>query len=635
MKNKLLSFSLHVLIACCLTTAARSQTTAFSYQGRLTDGGGLANGVYDFVLALADAPVAGSFTGQPYSTNGVPVTNGIFTIQPDFGPGAINGQPRWLEIGVKTNGAPLPSLTMLSPRQPLLAAPLAQVANTVLALPPGSVGTAELASRAVGANAIGLGAVGTAQIARGAVGATELTNNAVGTVHLQDGAVTTPKLADGSVTASKLAPGVVAGLGGGVPAGALVASFDPNAANLINGGYAAVPSLFSTVGGWRETPTKNAYPIFQPNNFASAWTGSEFVLYGLPLVNGVPAPLPTLAFFNPSTGMWRQAVANGMPGLLGGGPGTTPKLAVIGTEVLVFDTLSPMAPTNTMGGRYDFVANTWQSLYNTGIFSSAPLPGNIPPTFETQVGANILSGFFSPLTNDHFIYNLAANSWTRTSSANQPQIDVNPVLAAGLGTTQALVFGFSFANNTYTGGVYNVTADTWRPVSTNGLPNLPIPGPTSSALSVWTGSELIWIANNPATSPTYFAYKPSTDTWRSLNTNGVPPSQAPAATSLINAFWTGTEMGVAYASGGAAPAVSLSIKFNFYNPTTDTWRTVDAANSPQINSSPQGPTVAVVWNATEVAVLAANVVDPATPFNGPTKAYRFAPPATLYFYQKQ
>src|SRR5438045_945584 len=47
----------------------------------------------------------------------VSVSNGLFTVKLDFGAGAFNGNARWLELAVRTNG--VASFTPLSPRQNL------------------------------------------------------------------------------------------------------------------------------------------------------------------------------------------------------------------------------------------------------------------------------------------------------------------------------------------------------------------------------------------------------------------------------------------------------------------------------------------------------------------------------------
>lgn len=98
--------------------------TAFTYQGRLTDGGSPANGQYDIELKLYDDPEAGSQVGGTVTVNDQQVTSGLFAVQPDFGSGIFTGQARWLQIGVRPGGE-TGAYISLSPRQPLTATPYA------------------------------------------------------------------------------------------------------------------------------------------------------------------------------------------------------------------------------------------------------------------------------------------------------------------------------------------------------------------------------------------------------------------------------------------------------------------------------------------------------------------------------
>src|SRR5215469_6750686 len=96
-----------VAAACSLFIAvnpAFAQGTAFTYQGRLNDNGGPANGTYDFRFRLAVDPLANNYIGSSYSTNGLPVANGLFSATMDFGPGIFTGSNYWLEVDVRTNG---------------------------------------------------------------------------------------------------------------------------------------------------------------------------------------------------------------------------------------------------------------------------------------------------------------------------------------------------------------------------------------------------------------------------------------------------------------------------------------------------------------------------------------------------
>src|SRR5437867_3692634 len=78
-------------------------TSAFSVQGRLNASGAAANGTYDVRLSVFDA------SGNPVSNtnivSGIRVSNGVFTVTPDFGASVFTGSERFLEIGVSASGA--------------------------------------------------------------------------------------------------------------------------------------------------------------------------------------------------------------------------------------------------------------------------------------------------------------------------------------------------------------------------------------------------------------------------------------------------------------------------------------------------------------------------------------------------
>lgn len=100
-----------------------------SYQGSLTDdSGNPLTGSYDMVFRLWTDPVSGVQRGTDMIQNGVPVEDGLFTVDLTVPHSEFDGQALWLEIIVDG--------TTLTPRQELLAVPYA------LSLKPG----AEIAS---------------------------------------------------------------------------------------------------------------------------------------------------------------------------------------------------------------------------------------------------------------------------------------------------------------------------------------------------------------------------------------------------------------------------------------------------------------------------------------------------------
>jgi len=102
---------------------AFAQTSSFTYQGRLTDGGTAANGNYDLQFALFDSASGGTQIGATQTVPNILVSAGIFTVPLDFGANAFPGANRWLEISARLTGTP--SFTTLSPRQPITSTPYA------------------------------------------------------------------------------------------------------------------------------------------------------------------------------------------------------------------------------------------------------------------------------------------------------------------------------------------------------------------------------------------------------------------------------------------------------------------------------------------------------------------------------
>jgi hypothetical protein len=123
---KLRSFQACPCIAALVlfvATAVSAQTTAFTYQGRLTDASLPPTGQYDFIFTLYDS--GGNPLGSLISRDDVQVVNGIFTVSLDFGATSFsNSAASTIEIAVRP-GASTGPYTTLTPRQPLTSTPYA------------------------------------------------------------------------------------------------------------------------------------------------------------------------------------------------------------------------------------------------------------------------------------------------------------------------------------------------------------------------------------------------------------------------------------------------------------------------------------------------------------------------------
>ncbi|MGE4070303.1 MAG: hypothetical protein AB7E72_03945 [Lysobacterales bacterium] len=136
-----------LLIAMCLINLAHAAPvgTQFTYQGKLQDNGVPANGLYDFEFRLFDALVNGNPVGSVLTANDIPVENGVFSVELNFG--AFGSEARWLAIAVR-EGSSVGAYDPLTPRQSITATPVAQFALAGNPGPQGPSGVVQIASLA-------------------------------------------------------------------------------------------------------------------------------------------------------------------------------------------------------------------------------------------------------------------------------------------------------------------------------------------------------------------------------------------------------------------------------------------------------------------------------------------------------
>jgi hypothetical protein len=246
-------FLVFVAVLAGTLGSAFGQDTTFTYQGRLSALGEAASGVYSFQFRVFTAASGGSQVGATWITNGVPVTNGFFTVGLDFGPGVFTGAPRWLDLGVKSNSV-VGAHTLLTPRQPLTAAPYAIHASH-----------ASIADSATTAST-----------------AAAVANNTVGTTALQNDSVTAPKIPAGQVVKSLngLRDDVTLAVGANLtlaPSGNIL-TLDASADWKLSGNAGTLPGTHF-VG-----TTDNQDLVFKVNNFETLrlTTSQDLVLPDVP-----------------------------------------------------------------------------------------------------------------------------------------------------------------------------------------------------------------------------------------------------------------------------------------------------------------------------------------------------------------
>jgi hypothetical protein len=104
-------FGLALLVTPATFDSAFGQTTAFTYQGRLTLNGSSPSGGLDLTFKLFDDSTAGTQIGNALTNLNLSVSNGLVTVILDFGGGAFPA----LTAGSKLACAPM-GVRTISPR---------------------------------------------------------------------------------------------------------------------------------------------------------------------------------------------------------------------------------------------------------------------------------------------------------------------------------------------------------------------------------------------------------------------------------------------------------------------------------------------------------------------------------------
>jgi len=545
--------TLFTLLALVGSLVAAPLGTAFTYQGRLSDGANPANGIYDLRLTLYDAATNGSVVAGPLTNAAVAVSNGLFTTALDFGSGVFDGNARWLELGVRSNGSAA-DFTTLSPRQPLTPTPYALLAGTVPA-----------------------GAIGSAQLAAGAVNASNIMS--------------------GTITAAQLAPGsafsnLYAGGQSGVALGGVVMSEDPDNDYLLNAGYVrlgASSSLTVTPETWRNLasgPADSGQPMEGRGWHTAIWTGSEMIVWGGYNDGGT---LNTGARYNPASDSWNAVSQVNAPSAR-----LNHSAVWTGTQMIIWGGRDGFGNDGlNTGKRYNPTADTWSSMSAvnapTGRYGHAAIwSGSVMVVWGGHADSYYWSDpayyWSSDLARDGGRYNPTSDTWTtvRTNTAPSPRAQ-----CAAVWTGSEMIIWGGYYESSYwqanwivalhdehvlnDGGRYNPASDTWSSVSTNGAPSGRYLNST-----IWTGSRMVvWGGHDLNTFlGTGGRYDPSANTWTSVSTSG-----APSARADHTAVWTGFQMVV----WGGYDNSDLN-SGGRYDPAANTWASTSATGVPAARS---------------------------------------------------
>jgi N-acetylneuraminic acid mutarotase len=380
--------------------------------------------------------------------------------------------------------------------------------------------------------------------------------------------------------------------------------------------------------GARYNPATNAWtPVGaagapSPRILHSAvWTGSEMIVWG--------GTKPAQAYSN---GARYARTSNAWAPISNAGTARSNHRAVWTGELMIV-----WGGQSRGGERFSPAANTW-----------TPVNGSDPYALRSDhtavwTGTEMIAWGggdtpFGTFYGSGNIYTPATASWRDTALTGAPQGRYfHTAVWTGV---EMIVWGGQDGSIPFkTGGRYNPATDSWRPTSTQGAP-----AARGNHTAVWTGQFMIvWGGAGEATPymNTGAFYSPVRDRWRALPISGapsgrylhtgvwagnqmivwggvgtagylndgarlnfitrkwtaLPSSNVPSARYYATGVWTGTEMIV---WGGRSGAVNDPTHYDTggrYNPATNTWTDVAAANSPQARSNHTA-----IWTGAEMIV---------------------------------
>lgn len=514
----------------------------FTYQGRLVDGPGLAGGNYELTFRLFDSAEGGAQVGGDLVLSSVGVTNGLFTVELDFGSAAFTGAARWLQLSARTNGAATPAETLL-PRQSINAVPYAMRAFA------GSGDASELA-------------VGTVPDAR-------LSPNI-------------SRLADLNSLSNALTARLVAleaalnSLSNRVPAGVTVASASAVDASLLGDGWSKFSSVPAPV--WNSGATAGA-PSARSGHSA-VWNGTGWMVWGGAGAGG--AANASGAVFDPVADAWNLIPVFGAPEARQGH-----SAAWTGESMLIWGGFGATDYLSS-GGRYSPSSTSWSDLVQTGV------PAGRSQHVTVWTGTRLLvwgGRNFSGLLSDGSLCD-PASGWSDLPTAGAPESRSG---AAGVWTgTEFIVWGGTGAAGELGTGARLPLAGGSSPGAWTELASAGAPSARTGHSLVWTGSKVMVWGGSQGGVPvnTGAAYDPVTDQWADLPTTG-----APDARSGHVAVWTGEEMVIFGGQGGSGSDSALATGAA-YHPGSGVWRPLTTGGAPVARTRATG-----LWAGDELIIF--------------------------------
>jgi hypothetical protein len=327
---------------------------------------------------------------------------------------------------------------------------------------------------------------------------------------------------------------------------------------------------------WRPISTVGAPPSPYDDR-AAVWTGTAMIVLRVRNTGFV-------YLYEPDTDTWRFGTTSNAPRLYGGA-------TVVWTGTVIIEWGGFRNEALNRGAKYSPVDNRWTP---TSTNQHGPTTGHavwagiVMITWgatDTPTGADR----YDPVTDTWSSVPVSISPddravWTGREVVwleyrYDPLTDVSrPIGSAGwannldfaVWTGREAIFWGSVM-----GGAYDLSADSWRMISTLGAP--------VGGVAVWDGSEII--AFNGAAGA---RYDPATNVWTPISTAGVSAHSAGAA------VWTGEEMIVWCSTGSNTWSPNVVAR---YDPRADTWMMASMVGAPL----PRAWTSAV-WTGKEMVI---------------------------------
>jgi N-acetylneuraminic acid mutarotase len=365
--------------------------------------------------------------------------------------------------------------------------------------------------------------------------------------------------------------------------------YEPQLSSVVNTGARYNPQTDS----WAPvTPTRNGGVR---NEHPAVWTGTEMIVWGS--YEEFTIPTNTGARYTPATDTWAPTSMVGVPV-----DRYAPIAVWTGTEMVVWGGCDdPFCFTRlNSGGRYTPQSDTWRPTSMAGApvgrywFSAAWTGSQVLVWGGCDSQTCGPGGNADPDgTNTGGRYDPVADTWQSlpvTAATPAPRWGA----AAAWTGSQLLVWGGldGHSGALGTGGRYDLATNQWLPVS-----NAQAPVARSSHRMVWTGSEAIVWGGTGNDDDTYDIvtggrYTPATDSWQPTSTANVPQGRAGHS-----AVWTGREMIV----WGGCRDLNCQTPLRTggrYNPVTDSWVATSTLEAPSARDSHSA-----VWTGTEMIVF--------------------------------